>query len=72
MHVQLGSSSEFIENRGVSDLLATIWWYFFVADDVESVSAVDSLASVRFDVANSLAQTSHFIGEGLVPDVVKI
>ena len=38
--------TDFTDNRGVCDSLATIWWYVFVANDMESVGAVDTLASV--------------------------
>ena len=38
--------TDFTDNRGVCDSLATIWWYVFVANDMEIFGAVDTLVSV--------------------------
>ena len=37
---------DFTDNRGLCDSLAAIWWYVFVANDMEIFGAVDTLVSV--------------------------
>ena len=54
--------TDFTDNGGVCDILATIGRDISVTDDMESVSDVDFLTCAGFVDASALAQPSHFIG----------
>ena len=54
---------------GVGDFLSTIHGDVFVLNNVEGVSAFDTLISTIGARANALTETTHFIGVGFITNL---
>jgi hypothetical protein len=60
--------SNFAHNTCIGEVMSPVCWYVIVVDGAKCVSAVNSLGCrVVFLCANSLAETTEFIGIGFVP-----
>ena len=57
------------DHRGVDDLFASITGDFLVINDKERICTFDALAISIWYFPYTLAEASHFVGEGLVTNV---
>ena len=58
------------DHFGLGDLFATLLWIFFISDDLEGISAFDTLAVLGGVGSDTLEEAAEFIVVRLDPDLL--
>ena len=59
---------EFVNNRFVGDVLASVCWDSVIVDDMEGVGPIDSFSNSLGTYTNALAEAAHLVGVRSGPD----